>query len=261
MPPTIPSLFLHGGPGLSGIGERSVYGQRLPICWWDQPHAVVAASRPFLALLDAASEEALAVAGGGKLHLIGHSFGALLAHRLSLRMPERIASLTLLAPAADLADVFIRLASFMIPVVDDPAPLTEARARLQLVPRDFAAARAVLDIVFAAPRFLEAYWSPWAKARHDWYADLMKNAPVFDPEAFFAIAADAWRELGPLNRSAFDGPVDVIYGSADVLVDAATTLPMWQRAFRHVASRTVRSGHMIQFECPPEEWWPAAFSR
>ena len=260
MSSTIPSLFLHGGPGLSAIGERIVYGQTLPISWWDQPHSVAAASRPFLALLDAAGEKALTVAEGGKVHLIGHSFGAVLAHRLSLRMPERIASLTLLAPAADLADVFIRLAAFMTPILEDPVPLAQASARLQSKRRDFAAAREVKDIIFSAPQFLSAYWSTWAKDRQEWYGNLMQSEPVFDPDAFFSIAADAWQELGPPAVSAFDGPVNIIYGSADVLVDSATTLPMWQSAFTHVASRTVRSGHMIQFECEPEEWWSVAFS-
>jgi pimeloyl-ACP methyl ester carboxylesterase len=260
MSSTIPGLFLHGGPGLSAIGERIVYGESLPISWWDQPHAVAAASRPFLALLDAASEKALAVAEGGKVHLIAHSFGAVLAHRLSLRMPERIASLTLLAPAADLADVFIRLAAFLTPLLDDPPPLARASGRLQSSRRDFATARELMDIIFSAPQFLNAYWSPWAKARQEWHAALMQSEPVFDPEAFFAIAADAWRELGPLAVSDFNGRVDIVYGSADVLVDPATTLPMWQSAFSHVTSRTIRSGHMIPFECAPEEWWPLAFS-
>lgn len=255
MPLTTPSLFLHGGPGLSVIAERIVYGETLPISWWDQPHSVAAASRPFLALLDAASEKALAVAEGGKLHLVGHSFGAVIAHRLTLRMPERIASLTLLAPAADLAEVFIRLAAFMIPIFDNPVPLVRASARLQSERRDFAAAREVVDIIFSAPQFLNAYWSSSAKAQQEWYATLMQSEPIFNSEAFLAIAADAWGELGPPTASAFDGPVDIIYGSGDVLVDSATSLPMWQAAFRHVASRTVHCGHMIQFECAPEEWW------
>jgi pimeloyl-ACP methyl ester carboxylesterase len=256
----IPSLFLHGGPGLSAIGERIIYGQALPVSWWDQPRSVTVASRPYLTLLDAAIEKALALANGGKIHLIGHSFGALLAHRLSLRIPGRIASLTLLAPAADLADVFIRLAAFMTPMLEDAAPLAQASARLQAERRDFTAAREMLDIIFSVPQFLNAYWSPMAKVQQEWYASLMQSEPVFDPGAFFAIAADAWDELGPPAVSAFDGQVDIIYGSADVLVDSTATLPMWQSAFRHVSSRTVRSGHMIQFECAPEEWWPVAFS-
>jgi pimeloyl-ACP methyl ester carboxylesterase len=138
--------------------------------------------------------------------------------------------------------------------------LAQASARLQSRRRDFEAAREVMGIIFSAPQFLNAYWSPWAKAQQEWYGALMQSEPVFDPGAFFAIAADAWRELGSLDVSAFEGPVDIIYGSADVLVDAATTLPAWQTAFSHVTSRTVHSGHMIQFECAPEEWWPLAFS-
>lgn len=255
------SLFLHGGPGLSVIGERRLYGQTLPISWWDQPRSVATASSPFLALIDAASDKAFTVPEGSRLHLIAHSFGAVLAHRLALRMPEQIASITLLAPTADLADVFIRLAAFMIPFLDDPAPLARASARLESRRRDFTAAREVMDIVFAAPQFLSAYWSPWAKARQEWYGTLMQSDPLFDPDAFFAIAADAWPELGPLAVTAFDGPVDIIYGSADILVDSATTLPTWESAFSNVTSRTVRSGHMIQFECASEEWLPLAFSR
>lgn len=255
---TVPSLFLHGGPGLSAIAERIAYGKTLPISWWDQPRSVTASDRPFDTLVEAAREEALAVAANGQVHLIGHSFGAVLAHRLSLCMPERIASLTLLAPAAELADVVIRLAAFVRTIMEGPAPLSVAGARLQGEHRDFAAAREMLDIIFSVPQFLDAYWSPWARAKQESYAALMQSQPVFDPGAFFAIAADAWSELGPPAVSAFDGPVDIIYGSADVLVDSAATLPMWQSAFKHVTSRTLRSGHMIQFECAPEDWLPAA---
>lgn len=147
-----------------------------------------------------------------------------------------------------------------MPVLEDPARLVQASARLESERRDFSAAHEVMDIVFSAPEFLNAYWSPWATARQEWFGTLMQSEPVFDPGTFFAIAADAWRETGSLAVSDFDGPVDIIYGSADVLVDPATTLPVWQSAFRNVASRTVRSGHMIQFECAPEEWWPMSLS-
>jgi pimeloyl-ACP methyl ester carboxylesterase len=254
MQSTTSTLFLHGGPGLSAIAERIAYGNSLPILWWDQPRPATASPQPFRMLIDSAEDQALAMAADGQVHLVAHSFGAVLAHRLSLRMPERIASLTLLAPAPDLADVFVRLAAFVTPFLEDPAPLGMACARLRSAPRDFAAAQEMLDIIFAAPQFLSAYWSPWAVARQVWYGALMQSQPVFDAGAFTAIAADAWRELGPPAVSTFDGPVDIIYGSADPLVDAAATLPMWQRAFRKVNSRTVRAGHMIQLECAPAEW-------
>lgn len=253
-----PTLFLHGGPGLSAVGERSVHGDALPLHWWDQPRTVATAPRPFHALVDAAYEEAQALAGTGKVHLVGHSFGAVLAHRLSLRMPERIASITLLAPTPDLADVFIRLAAFVAPCMEDPKPLGQAIARMQADRHDFAAAQDVFGIVFAVPAFLNAYWSPWALDRRAWFGALMAREPVFDADAFGAIAGDAWPELGPPAASGFDGPVDIVYGNTDVLVDAATSLPLWQRAFADVRSRTVRSGHFIQLECPPTAWWRAS---
>jgi len=255
-----PTLFLHGGPGLSAIGERLVHGASLPIDWWDQPHAVTAAPRPFYALVDAAAERAAAVAASsadGRVHLVGHSFGAVLAHRLSLRMPERIASITLLAPAHDLADVFVRLASHVTQFVDHPAPLDEAIGRLLAAPRDFAAAQALFGLVFTVPDFLTAYWSPWADDRRAWFGDLMQKEPVFDGAAFDAIAGDAWLDLGPPAVSGFAGPVDIVYGDADVLVDAPASLPLWQQAFRRVSSRVVHAGHMIQLESPAAAWWSA----
>lgn len=255
-----PTLFLHGGPGLSAIGERLVHGTSLPIDWWDQPRTVTAAPRPFYALVEAAAERAAAMAAssaGGKVHLVGHSFGAVLAHRLSLRMPERIAAITLLAPTHDLADVFVRLASHVTQFVNDPAPLDEAIARLLAAPRDFAAAQALFGLVFTVPDFLTAYWSPWADDRRAWFGDLMKKEPVFDGAAFDAIAGDAWADLGPRAVSGFAGPIDIVYGDADVLVDAPASLPIWQGAFRQVTSRVVHAGHMIQLESPAAAWWRA----
>jgi pimeloyl-ACP methyl ester carboxylesterase len=219
---------------------------------------VPTAPRPFHALVDAACEEALALAGAGKVHLVGHSFGAVLAHRLSLRMPERIAAITLLAPTPDLADVFIRLAAFVAKFIEDPRPLGLAIARMQANRRDFAAAQDVFGLVFAVPAFLNAYWSPWALDRRAWFGALMEREPVFDADAFMAIARDAWPELGPPAASGFDGPVDIVYGNTDVLVDPAASLPLWQRAFANVRSRTVRSGHFIQLECPATGWWRAS---
>jgi pimeloyl-ACP methyl ester carboxylesterase len=257
---SVPTLFLHGGPGLSALGERSVHGDTLPLHWWNQPRTVTTAPRPFHALVDAAYEEAqaLALAGTGKVHLVGHSFGAVLAHRLSLRMPERIASITLLAPTPDLADVFIRLSAFVTRFMDDPAPLGRAIARMQADRHDFAAAQEAFGIVFAVPAFLSAYWSPWAVDKRAWFGALMEREPVFDADAFMAISRDAWAELGPPAPSRFDGPVDIVYGNTDVLVDPATSLPLWQRAFKNVGSRVIRSGHFIQLECPATEWWRAS---
>jgi pimeloyl-ACP methyl ester carboxylesterase len=253
--PAFPTLFLHGGPALSALGERIVHGDALPIHWWDQPRNVAAAPRPFHALVDAACAQAQALAGDGKVRLVGHSFGAVLAHRLSLRMPERIASITLLAPTHELADVFIRLGAYVAQYVDDPAPLGRAIARMQADRHDFAAAQEMFGIVFAVPAFLSAYWSPWAVDERTWFGALMEREPVFDAEAFTAIARDAWAELGPPEASGFAGPVDIVYGNTDVLVDPATSLPPWQRAFRNVSGRTVRSGHFIQIECPAADWW------
>lgn len=58
-----------------------------------------AGERPTLAA-EAAAVAAIAVRGGGPVHLVGHSYGGAVALRLAATMPQRIASLTLIEPAA-----------------------------------------------------------------------------------------------------------------------------------------------------------------
>jgi len=63
------TLFLHGGPGLSAVAERELYGDSLDVHWWDQPHFEVLFVRPYQALLDDTLQLARRLTGTGKVNL------------------------------------------------------------------------------------------------------------------------------------------------------------------------------------------------
>jgi pimeloyl-ACP methyl ester carboxylesterase len=251
-----PTLFLHGGPGLSAIPERELYGDKLPICWWDQPRSVVRVAHPFKGLVDAAEEQArrLTQESHEKVDLLAHSFGAVIALYLASRIPEKIASITLLAPTYDLVDVFIRIGQVVAKIADTPEGLQKAVSELIANPGDFSRFWQTALELLAVPRFIETYWSSHAMDKRLWFTELMESQPLFDVAAFEAIVKDYW-ELPPLPTiRGFTGPVKLIFGDVDPCVEPAKAIQTWSHYFPGATYNTLRSGHFVQLECRPEEW-------
>jgi len=57
-------------------------------------------SGPFTLAAEVALAEAVLPPGGGKFHLVGHSYGGAVALRFAMRQPERLLSLVLIEPVA-----------------------------------------------------------------------------------------------------------------------------------------------------------------
>lgn len=170
MAPSISTLFLHGGPGLSSIAERELYGRTLPIHWWDQPRSVVLFSHPFAALVDAAVDEVrtLAELQGQPVDVIAHSFGAHLALHLVTRTPRYVRKLWLIAPVYDLGDAFVRLGTRLLEIAPTSAPLLAALEEFKASSDHLRFARLASQVTSFA-NFFDLYWSPTADARRRWY--------------------------------------------------------------------------------------------
>jgi pimeloyl-ACP methyl ester carboxylesterase len=261
----IPILFLHGGPGLSAIAERAHYGRSLSVKWWDQPRSVVLFANPFEELVDAAVDEVrqLADRRGAKVRLLAHSFGAQLAASVAARVGDCLAELLLLAPTHDLGDAFVRLATRLQTVAPDPQRFSDDIDAFREA-RTFERLADLVRRILTIPTFLDTYWRPESASARLWFADLMAREAVFDVNAFFVILESFWQQgqgqtqgQGPLQTSL---PAHLVFGDEDPLVDAAAGSRFWAERFAVASSQVATSGHFIQFELPPEQWWPAAWA-
>lgn len=252
----ISTLFLHGGPGLSAIAERALYGNALAIHWWDQPRSVVLFASPFDALVDAAEEEVVRLSPAGQsVNLIAHSFGAHLALRLAMRIPERLSQIVLLAPVYNVGDAFARLARRLLEINPSSAPLLEAVQEFRAA-GDFDRFARLAAQVIGVANFIDVYWSPSAHARRRWFVDLLTHQPVFDMNAFEVIVRDFWSAGASSAPARVAGPVHLVFGRADPLVDIEVERQTWLGLFRHATSRDIDCGHFVHLEATPSVWWP-----
>lgn len=251
------TLFLHGGPGLSAIAESELYGQTLPIHWWDQPRSVVLFSRPFAELVDAAEDEVsmLAESQGHPVDVIAHSFGAHLALHLVTRAPQHVRKLWLLAPVYDLGAAFVRLGTRLLEIAPTSGPLLAALEEFKASSDHVRFSRLASQVTSFA-NFFDLYWSPTADARRRWYLDLVAHQNVVDPRAFEVIVQDFWAAQQPSPPLLADvEPVQLVFGRQDPLIDIDAERQTWMQFFPHAQCAEVDAGHFIHLELPATRWW------
>ncbi|MFL9908350.1 alpha/beta fold hydrolase [Paraburkholderia sp. RL17-337-BIB-A] len=251
------TLFLHGGPGLSAIVERALYGETLPVVWWDQPRCEVLFARPYQALLDDVALEAehLASRGGGKINLLAHSFGAHLALYLAMLMPERIGSITLLAPVFNPADALTRVGEHLTYLAPDRGSLRDALVSNR-EQNSFDSFWTLVERILEVPGFLDVYWGPESHERRRWFLSLIEREPWLDINTLRTILLDYWAGRALTVRTTVRGPVGLVFGVHDVLVDAAQEAVAWKRYFPQATSRQLNAGHFVHLETPPHLWLP-----
>jgi pimeloyl-ACP methyl ester carboxylesterase len=256
----VDTLFLHGGPGLCTLAERRLYGQSLPVHWWDQPRSVALFARPYGDLIEFALDEVdgLAEAAGGPVRIVAHSFGAPLALDVAMRVPDKIAALTLLAPVHDVGLAFTRVAQAVAKTGEDPAALLQARERYLDDPSNPDRLLALTRATMAVPNFLDVYWAPESCARRDWFYALMTEESLFDLAVFEAVLGD-YAARGSVRPVAvpIDCPVRLVFGARDPAVVQHEDLAYWCSYPPQVTCSTLKTGHMIQLECPPSAWFSA----
>ncbi|RAR59203.1 pimeloyl-ACP methyl ester carboxylesterase [Paraburkholderia unamae] len=258
-----PTLFLHGGPGLSSFAERELYGRTLAIHWWDQPRSVVMFTHPFGALVEAAEDEVktLVRATGAPVDLVAHSFGAHIVLRLISRMPDEIGNVWLIAPIHDIGAAFVRLATRLLqhsPSLEQLlAALLDFKAQ-----RDHARFARLSAQVMSFANFFDLYWSARADARRVWYLDLIARHSVVDANAFEVILRDFWAEAPvslPLPAtSAGPKAVQVVFGRDDPSIELEAERAAWLRLFPLATCTEISAGHFVHLETPASLWWRTA---
>lgn len=249
-------LYLHAGPGLSAAMERQWFGEELPVHWWDQPAVAATDAQPYRSLLDAARTELVRLtdAAGRPVDVIAHSFGGLLARDLLQLAGERIAALTLLAPATDPYRQLVALGARL-------AAAAQASPELRAISAEAARCRSrahlqrLVAAVLATADPLRPYWSPHATAARARHEALAARHFTFDPDTYLRVV---WDRIGQTPRPPFDrphpgGPVRCLFGRWDPLLDAGERA-LWGRWLPHAEHRLVEAGHFLQFELPPRDW-------
>ena len=245
-------LYLHGGPGLGPVFERARYPDAPQVHWWHQPLAKPCAARPYLDLQDAALAELrrLAEERGAPLTVMASSFGAHLAVHLARRAPELISNIVLLAPTFNPEQAALRLARHGLALHAQDANAGKLVAALA----DYEAApgRArfwdVMGALWQLPNVTSLYFGPNSGDEPQVFAYLLQQPGVFDGPSSVATSDDfAAGTLEPV-RSPYAGPVSVIFGEFDPMVDPAKDGPIWQTVFPQAVVRTLPTGHFPLLE-------------
>lgn len=255
------ALYLHGGPGLNSAVERTWFGERYPVLWWDQPRFPVDTENAYQATLDAAAEimTELYARQGQPLHVIGWSFGARLALDLAHRAPETIGTLTLLAPSLCLETAFDRMAGHLatkggIAAADSPAVRSDNQAGHH---EDFM--QRVISIL-SIPDLFSYYWAPTSGALFARHCTETAGTDWFDLNTFTAVSRDIIkRPIAPLPAGKINR-IRIIAGRHDPYFDARTDIHLWQTIFPEASIRIEDGGHMLPFEVLAAEWMDSTSS-
>jgi pimeloyl-ACP methyl ester carboxylesterase len=254
------TLFLHWGPGSHAEVERQLLDSsgiaegRGGVDWWDQPRPPESAGNAFEWLIDEAesrirkASEAL----GRPIHVLAHSFGGELAYQASLRAPERIEKITLLASSPFLARAFLSLGRRL----QSRSP--EIRAAVLAAETQLGEATfwPLLQSIASLPDFILEYWGRDSIQARDAYLAEAARHPGLDLAAFQRIVSGyfAHRLAHPPKASPFRGETRFVFGEDDPLIVERDDVPDWKARFPQLEARKLSCGHFVHFEQPPAAW-------
>lgn len=251
-------LYLHGGPGLAPVFERTRFPDAPHIHWWQQPLAKPCAVRPFLDLQAAALEELrrTAAAHGGPVTLAASSFGAHLAVHLASHAPQLVQRIVLLAPTFDPEQAALRLARRAFRVHTDHPAAGQLAIALAAYEDDPGRPRFwdVFGALSLLPDVTALYFGPngGADAARS-FAELIAQPGAFDGPTSVATSDD----FSAIDRrpvaSAFAGPVTVLFGAHDPMIDAEQDRAVWGTIFPQAEFFKVETGHFPLLELTLEE--------
>jgi pimeloyl-ACP methyl ester carboxylesterase len=250
------TLFLHGGPGSSAAAERDLFGDSLPLVWWDQPRSEVLFARPYQALLDdvAFKAETLANQGDGMVRLVTHSFGAHLALHLAMVMPGRINSITMIAPVFNVADAIMRLGRRAASFAENPKRLLSAIEATHANQQHFDTFWSLVERLCEVPGVFELYWGPGTEELQNWFISLSERGPWLDLNTCKVILQDFWATKALRVQTTVRGPVNIVFGLHDVLVDVKREARNWSRYFPNLTVYHLSTGHFVHLESSPDLW-------
>ncbi|WP_229223663.1 alpha/beta fold hydrolase [Duganella sp. sic0402] len=249
-----PSVFyLHGGPALGPVFERARYPDATHVHWWHQPLAKPCAARPYLDLQEATLTEFRRVAAdaGQPLTVMASSFGAHLAVHLARHVPELIKNIVLLGPTFNPEQAALRLARRAFRVHTGHQHAGKLATALAMYEDDPGRPRFwdVFGALSLLPDVTELYFGPHGgpeAARS--FAELIQQPGAFDGPTSVATSDDFSALDHTPVRSAFEGPVSVLFGAYDPMIDAEQDRAVWEVIFPQAAFFKVETGHFPLLE-------------
>jgi pimeloyl-ACP methyl ester carboxylesterase len=161
-----------------------------------------------------------------------------------------------LAPVFDVADAIVRLGEHALPMATDPNRLIEALQQNRAQHNRFDTFRTLVEEIWAVPGVPDVYWSPASGVRKKWFLEVIAREGWVDFNTFIVILKDFW-DTKPMNvKTTVAGPVNIVFGSHDVLVDATQEAQNWLRFFPDATIKLTDAGHYPHLENPPELWLP-----
>jgi pimeloyl-ACP methyl ester carboxylesterase len=254
-----PSVFyLHGGPGLGPVFEQARFPQATHVHWWRQPVVRPCAEGPYADLLASTLAEFRRVAAerGAPMTLLASSFGAHLAVHLARQAPELIEKIVLLAPTFNPEHAALRLARRAFRVHTDHENAPKLAIALAMYEDDPGRPRFwdVFGALAQLPDITELYFGPQGgAAAAQSFAQLIQQPGAFDGPTSVATSDDfSARDHTPV-RSPFCGPVSVLFGAHDPMIDAERDRKIWEVIFPHAEFFKVETGHFPLLELTLEE--------
>ena len=246
-------FYLHGGPALGPVFERARYPEASHVHWWHQPLAKPCAERPYRDLLQATLTEFRRVAAeaGQPLTVMASSFGAHLAVHLAQHAPALIKDIVLLAPTFNPEQAALRLARRAFRVHTDHPNAGKLATALAMYEDDPGRPRFwdVFGALSQLPDVTDLYFGPngGVEAARS-FSELIQQPGAFDGPTSVATSDDfSAIDHTPL-RSAFDGPVSVLFGAYDPMIDAEHDRTVWETIFPQAAFFKVETGHFPLLE-------------
>lgn len=222
-------VFLHGGPGFNSFAEQAMLGPLFhaaghTIVFWNEPSRLRPDGDPFEAegafarWLASAERSVLSAARSRPVHVITHSVAVHAGLEISRRHPSRVASLVLVAPAADVFTTYtnvLRLAQDDLTAVkpDIASVIAECLTRTRAVLD--AAMREGMMNVLQDDQLFRHYWADLQQFEASLAAQ-SKPGGQFDAESFFAVLTDfCERRVALFSDARITVPTLVLFGARD----------------------------------------------
>lgn len=248
------TLFLHGGPGLSAAVERIWFGNTLPVDWWDQPAIPAGTADPFMFLVQAAEQHLCSLAHPGTpVNLLAHSFGARLAAELARRQPARIARITLMAGAIDLTAVFLALGKTLAAQPHATGELPRLLSLASDTP-DIPTIRRLIEALLMIPGLFDPLWAPRSGAYRERFNTIAAKTLHFDTGSLLAVIEQSLVENLAPTPVAYSGPVRLLLGQHDPLLETPQETARWQAIFPQLQLDICDAGHNLHLELPIGQW-------
>ncbi|MTI18272.1 alpha/beta fold hydrolase [Rhodobacteraceae bacterium RKSG542] len=227
-----PIVFIHGfgGDASTWAGLQKELSQNRPTYAFDLPSHGGSLNWPELgnAVKSArALSQSFDVLGLKKVHLVGHSLGGAIASLIAMRTPDKVASLTLVAPGGFGEEI--------------NASALQAYAKKVSIEAQLEILKPFFGPDFAIPQALVEHYNS-------------SRAVDGAAGALAAIAGsfllDGKQGVLPLAKIAeLPMPISLIWGTEDGILPYAQTQGLPEKIALHSIEN---AGHMLQIECPQE---------